>query len=123
MNWGGTPRRLGSRRLRAAGLGLLAIVAGVAAAVFAVPLAVRGLIGAVTWLFDASVWLALSTTQGASTWSMIGTVGRATAGALVTRQASTVLAVLVLVAAAALYGLQRLLGGAGSEREPEEPSR
>jgi hypothetical protein len=68
------------------------------------------MVRAVIWLFDASVWLALSVTAGASAWSMLGTLGRATAGALLTREASTVLAGLVLLAAVALYGLQRLLG-------------
>ncbi len=123
MNLGGpVPRPAPRRWLRTAGLGLLAVAAAVAVATLAVPLAVRALIGAVTWLFDASVSVALSASAGASAWSMVATLGRATAAAMVTREASTVVAALVVVAAAALYGLQRLLGFE-SDDKPEEPSQ
>ncbi len=75
------------------------------------------MIGLVLWLFDASVSTALSMSGGASPWGVLGTIGRAAASSMLTGPVSTAIAALVLIAAIALYGLQRLLG---SERGSKE---
>ena len=54
--------------------------------------------------------IAASIGSGSSTWTILTTVGRAAAAAIVTPRALAVIAGLVLVSVVALYGLQRLLG-------------
>jgi hypothetical protein len=105
----------GLRRARTAGLAVLTAGAVVAAAFALLPLAVRASVRAVVLLLDACIWCAMSLSSGRSAGSMLQAVGKATASALITGQGSAVLAVLVLIAAAALYGLQRLLA---STEEP-----
>jgi len=117
MQWVRTPLRPAARRLRALALGVSLTVAGAVAGMLVVPLAVRGMVRAVMWLFQACVWMALSLSAGTTAWTMLATVGRVAASTLVTRQAFTALAVLVVVAAGALYGLQRVLG---PDRDSEE---
>ena len=87
-----------------AGLGL------VAAAVLVLLLLLGwALVRGVGLLVAGCVWVATSISVGMSIWDVLRTIGRAAAGELATPAASVVLALLVLVGIAALYGLQRLL--------------
>ena len=106
-----SPRR---RTARFAAYLVLALVAGAAAALLLLPLAVQGFVRALDLTLNACVWLAASLSSGADGWTLLGTVGRAAGSALLTTRALTVLGGLILVGALALYGLARLLG---SERE------
>jgi hypothetical protein len=117
MDWRRTLGGPAARRARSAGLALLAILLSGGAALLVLPLAARAFGRGIVLLLDACVWAAMSLSAGASTGTLLRTIGRAAAAALVTRQVSTVLAALVLVAACALYGLQRLLEPDGSVGE------
>jgi hypothetical protein len=110
MDWRRLPGVTGRPRARAFGLTLVAVAGGLGAAVVALPFAVRAFVRALEAVMTACVWVAMSINVGVSVWSLLGSIGRASAAALVTRQGSAALAVLMLVAAVALYGLQRLLG-------------
>jgi hypothetical protein len=48
--------------------------------------------------------------SGTSAWTIVSTLGRAAAAAIVTPRALAAIAGLVLISVVALYGLQRLLG-------------
>src|SRR2546422_4039452 len=86
------------------GLSLIA-----AAGLVLLPLLGRALVRAVELLVAGCVWVATSISVGVRIWDVLATIGRAAAGELATPAASVVLALLVLVGIAALYGLQRLL--------------
>jgi hypothetical protein len=88
----------------------VAVAATLAAAYLLLPAAVRVFVGALTLTLNGCVWLAASIGSGVDGWTIAATIGRAAAGALVTPEASGLIAALVLVGALALYGLQRLLG-------------
>jgi hypothetical protein len=92
----------------------VALAIGLAGALFALPLAVRGLVRALQAAVNGSVWVAASISAGMDAWTIGATIGRAIAGTLVTTEAFVVVLGLVGVGAAALFGLQRLLG---AERE------
>jgi hypothetical protein len=109
------PTAPGLRRARTVGLAVLTAAVVLAAAFALLPLAVRGSVRAIVLLLDACIWCAMSLSAGTSAGGLLQAVGKATASALITGPGSAVLAVLVLVAAAALYGLQRLLA---SKEEP-----
>ena len=109
MDWRPALDRPETRFVRLAGVGVLAVVVSVAAARALLPLAARGLVRVIELVMNAFVWLAMSLSVGMSAWSVLGVVGRTLAGLMVTRQASALLTVLVVVAALAAYGLQRLL--------------
>jgi hypothetical protein len=96
--------------LRRAGLGLVAAILSVAAVFLLLPLAVRGLLGALDLAVTGCIWLATSLGSDADAWTILTAVGRVAAGALITSRTLAVIGVLVLVSALALYGLQRLLG-------------
>ena len=110
MGWRRTEMRPDHRFVRAAGVAVLAVALAGATAFLLLPLAVRGFVRGIELVMAGTVWLAMSISVGVSIWTVLGAVGRAAAAALMTRQASAVLAGLVLVAAIALWGLQRLLG-------------
>ena len=74
------------------------------------PVAVQELVELLGLLLNAAVWLASALSSGADAWTIAGTVGRAVGNAFTSTEALAVMAVLVLVGALALYGLQRLLG-------------
>src|SRR5688572_17361753 len=97
-------------RWRRAGLWLLALVLSGAAAVLALPLAVRAVVRALQFSLAGAVWLAASFGTGADAWTIFTTVAGAVGRALLTTRALALVGGLVLVSAIALYGLQRLLG-------------
>ena len=88
----------------------IAVVAALAAAYVLLPVAAWGVVRALTATLNASVWLAAAIGSGADGWTIVGTVFEAASAALTTPQASGGIAALVVVGAAALFGLQRLLG-------------
>jgi hypothetical protein len=96
-----------------AGLALASVaIAGIAAFLLmplAVQLAVRGLI----WVTNACIWIASSLSAGADLWTIAGTLARSAREALTTTAGFVATVVLVIVGAAALWGLQRLLGPEG----------
>jgi hypothetical protein len=103
---------LGSRRpviLRIVGVAASVVVAALTVAYLILPLTGRALTAIVAMISSASVWIAVSISTGVSVWGVLGVVGRTASAAIVTPGASASLGVLVLVAAAAAYGLQRLL--------------
>jgi hypothetical protein len=97
-------------RARLAGMTVAAVLATLAAAYLLLPAAVWVFVRTLTLTLNACVWLAASLSSGADGWTIAGTIGRAAAGALMTPQASGIVAALIVVGALALYGLQRLLG-------------
>jgi hypothetical protein len=97
-------------RVRLAGIGIVAVVGTLGAAYLLLPAAVWMFVRALTLTVNGCVWLAASLSSGTDPWTITATVGRAAAHALTTPQASGAIAALVVVGAAALYGLQRLLG-------------
>jgi len=94
---------------RYAGLVVVGLSLIAAAVLVVLPLLGRALVRAVELLVAGCVWVATSISVGMSIWDVLRTIGRAAAGELATPAASVVLALLVLVGIAALYGLQRLL--------------
>ncbi len=94
---------------RRAGLGVVALIVAIPAAVVGVPLAARGAVRAIVLILNACVWVAVSISSGVSPWTMIAVALRTTTAALATPKASGLLAALVGIGAAALYALQRLL--------------
>lgn len=95
---------------RLAGLGIVAVTGALAAAWLLLPRAARALIGALELAVNACVWLAASLSAGVDAWTILATIARGVGGVLLTGRAVAVTAVLALVGAFALYGLQRLLG-------------
>ena len=104
-----------ARFARVAGLAVVGVSFTAAALFVLVPLVAREFVRFIELLVAGCVWMATSIGVGVSIWSVLGTIGREAAGALVTPMASAILAVLVLVGIVALYWLQRLL-----ESEEEE---
>ena len=94
---------------RYAGLVVVGLSLIAAAVLVVLPLLGRALVRAVELLVAGCVWVATSISVGMSIWDVLRTIGRAAAGELATPAASVVLALLVLVGIAAVYGLQRLL--------------
>jgi hypothetical protein len=109
------PERPGARLARAAGLAVVGVALVAAVAFVLLPLLGRGVVYIVEGFAAASLSLITSIGNGASIWSVLGTVAKAGAIALMTPAASGALALLVLVGVLALYGLLRLLD---SEKEP-----
>jgi hypothetical protein len=99
---------MGWRRL--AGLAIAGIATAMAAAFLLLPLLVRGFVRTVQATVNAAVWMAASLGSGSDAWTIVSTLGRAAAAALVTPRALAGIAALVIVSVVALYGLQRLLG-------------
>jgi hypothetical protein len=101
------PRR---RAMRATGLIVLVTAAGVAAAVLLLPLAVRAFVRVLDFTLNGCLVLAALLSNGADGWTIVVTVGRAAGRGLMQTRALTVIGILIVVSALALYGLQRLLG-------------
>jgi hypothetical protein len=99
--------------LRRAGLALVAALIFVAGAFLLLPLAVEALLRVLDLALTGCIWLTTSLGNDADAWTILKTVGRAAADALMTTRALAVFGVLVVVSALALYGLQRLLGTEG----------
>ena len=117
MNRPRTLDRPAARFARVAGLAVVGVSLTVAALLVLLPLLARQFVRVIELLVAGCVWVATSIGVGVSIWSVLGTIGREAAAALVTPLASAILAVLVLVGIVALYWLQRLL-----ESEEEEES-
>jgi hypothetical protein len=106
---------------RVAGRIGLVVAVAIPTVTLGLPYLVRGFVRAVVLLMDGCLSVALSISTGASVWSVIATIGRASMAALVTPMASVVLVGLVAVSLIALYVLQRVFGsenGAPSARFP-----
>ena len=88
----------------------MAVIATVATAYLLLPIAAWTFVRGLTLTVNGSIWVAASLSSGADGWTIVGTVARAAAGALATPEASGTIALLVVVSALALFGLQRLLG-------------
>jgi len=100
-------------RTRAARLTWLSVVAASLSAVAAfalLPLAVQASVRALTLILDASVWMTVSLSRGDDWWTIGDAAARAVLSSVFSSDAAALVAALVLVAALALYGLQRLLG-------------
>ena len=95
---------------RLTGLAIVAVTVTVAAAFVLLPLAVQAGVRALTLVLDATVWATVTLSAGADWWTLGESVARAAAGAVFSSRTAAIVAMLVLVAALALYGLQRLLG-------------
>jgi hypothetical protein len=108
-----TGDRPATRTLRLAGFGLLAVLLGVSGAAIGGPLAVQGFVRAIELAMNACIWIAMSINAGMGLWTMLGVIGRSAGALMETWQASLVLTILVVVAALAAYGLQRMLGPEG----------
>jgi hypothetical protein len=102
---------------RVAGRTVLVVALAIPTVTLGLPYVVRAFVRGVVLLLNACLWVALSMSTGASVWSLITTIGRASAAALVTPMASGILIGLVAISLVALYLLQRLLG---SEEESSE---
>jgi hypothetical protein len=102
----GPPRRV----MRISGVVLVVIAASVASAYLILPLAVQAFVRVLDLTLNACVWVAASFTNGTDGWTIFMTIVRALASTLLDTRALTVLGALVLLGAAALYALQRLLG-------------
>ena len=100
----------GRRVARVAGGVVLALAASLAAALFLLPLAVRGFVRTLDLTLNACVWLAAAFSSGADTRTILGQVVRVAGAVAVEPRTLTIVGGLVLVGAVALYGLQRLLG-------------
>ena len=109
MDW--RARWAGSRSgARTAGRWLVSLALVAVAAIVGLPYAVGAFARAVELLLQGCVSLAVAVSAGASAWTVAETVARSLAASVVTPQASGALAMLVLVAIGAMWGLQRLLG-------------
>ncbi|MGE3178015.1 MAG: hypothetical protein AB7O32_11135 [Vicinamibacterales bacterium] len=100
------PRRR-TRRRRAAAIG--AIVAILVLAVLLAPAAAGVLVSLLQVLLRGSLWLATSVVRGDDAWTIAGAIGGALTTALMSPGAMGAAGALLLVGAAALFGLQRLL--------------
>ena len=110
MGWQQPSAGPGTRAARLAGAGLVLGALSVGGAYLLLPLAIRGLVRALTLTVNGCVWLAAAMSSGADPWTILSAVGRAVAGTLATREASGVLLALAVIGALAFYWLQRLLG-------------
>ena len=118
MRW--RPLKGASRRaVRRAGLAAVAVTTVLTAAFTLAPVAVRAVVQVFELLLRASLWLATSAGRGDDSWTIASAVGRGVTTALVTPGAMGVIGGLLLIGAAALFGLQRLL----DSEEEEESSR
>jgi hypothetical protein len=102
-------------RARLAGIATVTITAILAAAYLLLPAAAWLVVRTLTLILNGCVWVAASLSSGADGWTIVTTVGRAAADALTTPEASGVIALLVVIGALAIYGLQRLLGSEEGE--------
>ena len=98
------------RLVRVTGTVLIVVAASVAAGYLLLPLGVHWFIRALDLTLNGCIWVAAAFTNGTDVWTIFLTIGRAVGTTLLETRALTVLGVLVLVGAAAVYALQRLLG-------------
>jgi hypothetical protein len=103
-------RTLRTARWLWAAAGVLAIASSVAVGRLLLPHAIRAFVRATEAVIDGCVWFAMSLSAGMSIWSVVRRVMRTAMMLMVSPQATVALAALVVVGAAAAYGLQRVLG-------------
>jgi hypothetical protein len=96
---------------------LVAVAATIAGAYVLLPFVVWLLARLLSGALSGSVWVAAAFSSGEDGWTIMTTVLRASAGVLATPQVSGGIVGLIVLAAAATYGLQRLLG---SEEESSQ---
>lgn len=89
---------------------MVAVSVSLAGTFLALPLAVQAAVLALTRVLDVSVWLTVSLSRGDDWWTIGDTAVRALFRTVFSSEAAALVAALVLVAALALFGLQRLLG-------------
>jgi hypothetical protein len=89
---------------------VVAVSVGVASAFVLLPLLVQSGVAVLSLVLDATVWLTVSLSRGDDWWSIGSTAARAVFSTVFSSDTAAIVATLVLVSAAALYGLQRLLG-------------
>jgi hypothetical protein len=92
------------------GIGVIAIVAILAAGYIVLPAAAWGFVRLLTGILSASIWFASVLGSGEDSWTIASSVVSAGTQLFVTPRVSGILALLVLLGAASLFGLQRLLG-------------
>jgi hypothetical protein len=110
MGWPRLVKGLPRGATRRFGLAFIATVGIIVAGYLLLPVAVRLLIAGLDLLMRMGVWLAASGGTDASASTVLWALASATFAALASTRALAVLAGLILLGAAALYGLQRLLG-------------
>jgi TRAP-type C4-dicarboxylate transport system permease small subunit len=88
---------------------VVAVAATVTLAYQVLPIAAWAFARMLTVTLNACLWVAALLGSGADGWTIVATIGRAAADTLSTPEASLVLIALVVAAALALFGLQRLL--------------
>ncbi len=94
---------------RVTGRWLVGLAATATLGFLALPFAVRGLVRAIEVLLTGCASLAVAVSAGASGWVIARSVAGSLVLALATPRVTGVLAILAVVAAGALWGLQRLL--------------
>ena len=94
-------------------VGAVVVVGGLSAAAaygYLLPFAARLFVRLLSGTLSLCLWVAMSVNTGVSVWSMLDSLGRAAIGAVATGEALVVIGGLVVVAAVAGYGLQRVVG-------------
>jgi hypothetical protein len=94
----------------------VAVAAILAGGYLLLPVVAWALVRALTTTLNGCIWVAASISSGTDAWTIVQTIARAAAGAFVTPQVSGVIAMLVVLGAFALFGLQRLLGSEEDSR-------
>ncbi len=100
----------GARAVRLTGLVLVIGIFTVVAGALLLPAALRAFVRGMELGLGGAVWVAATLDSGAGSWTIVATIGRAAARALLTPRALATIVALILLGAVALYGLQRLLG-------------
>jgi hypothetical protein len=110
MGWLRPFSALDRRSTRLAGVALVVVTVVMAAGYALLPLAVAAFTSSIDLLLNAGVWLATLAGGGADRSTILLAIARELVRALGSTDAIGIIAALILVSAAALYGLQRLLG-------------
>lgn len=105
------------RTFRLAGLAALSVALVIGAAVFLLPAVVRAMVQAFGLLLRGTIWVATAAGRGDDAWTIAGAVGQGIMSALLTPGALGIVGGLLVMGAAAVFGLQRLL-----DSEDEEES-
>jgi hypothetical protein len=82
----------------------------IAAGYALLPLAVQGLVSAIDLTLSAGLWLATLAAAGPDRSAILMAIGREAFSAFASSRTLAIIGALVFLSAAALYGLQRLLG-------------
>jgi hypothetical protein len=93
---------------RIAGVAVVGTAVTLVAVLVGLPLAAWMFVRAVALLMRLCVWFAFSLSAGVSLWTIAGTIGGAVTNALTSREATIGLIALVVLGAAAIFGIQRI---------------